>query len=195
LVLSQNKKDIYFIIDTFQLELLYVFHVIFVIRAIKKRKLQKQISKAIESNLSVKNDRSEKKMFFGVLYLVLTRVLKFLVSTSAPALVYMTKAMFSELIFATSDLMFVFYISKITAHLRSIKTKLLWKSQSKVFYKEERELLRNFQIKRDIQQRYSFELLLTVSYNFLHLIVSLYYIFMRIRFNLLNSLSRNHNKL
>lgn len=189
---DELPKDIYFFIDTFQLEVLYVLHLTFVVRALVKRKLQKKISDTIRFSLNANNDASEMKMSFGILYLVLSRVLKLAVSVTVPMLIYMTKAMFSELIFATSDLMFVFYISKLTAHLKLLKLKLLRKNLTKTFENEERELLMNFQVKRDIQQRYSLELLLSVFYNFIHLIISLYYIFMRVRFNLLNSVSRKN---
>lgn len=187
-------KDIYFAIDCFQQEFLYLLQITFVVRALLKWRLQKKISDTINFEFNTRNDSCERNMFFGFLFLVLTRVMKWAMSDSFATFKYMIKATFSELTLATNDLMFVFYISKLTAHLRYVREKIQTKATTGVFLKEQRELLTNFSVKRAINQRYALEIFLTVSYNFVHLIISLYYIFMRIRFNHLNSLYRKSSK-
>lgn len=182
-------KDIYFVIDTFQLEYIYLLEILFVVRALTKQKIQRRIYKSINFELTLKDDSSERNTFLCFLLLVSPRLMKLSVAGNSGYFEYMIKPTFSELTMASSDLMFIFYISKLTAHLRHIRAIVERKSHSGSFSVEYRKLLANLAVKHEINQRYSLELFLTISYNFLHLIICLYYVFMRIRFNQLKRVS------
>lgn len=183
--LSEYKKNIYSIIDIFQVELLLIMQIIFLIRALKLKKLQGKILDDIRSLVEVNSEIStgEKKFLRNFIIIIITRVAKLALQTNVVNRIYFTKTLFSELTFALNDFMFQYYLSLLIDHLRIVKCKLVSTKKNDNVELLRKELLENFWIKRGIRKRYSFELFVTVLYNFFQLIVALYWIFMRIKFN------------
>lgn len=184
-------KDIYFIVDIIQGELLFTIQVAITIRAFTMRAFQKELDTKIENLWSHKRcSRSGEKKFIGNFFLIiLIRIIKIKVATGT-SIIFMLKQMFSELSISSSDFLFQLNIGKLTANLKAIRSKLLAGRRFGYCEDEREELLKNFWIKRDIQRRYSFELFATVAFNFAQLIIALYFICMRIKFNRLKTFQR-----
>lgn len=185
---KELTKDFYYILDTIQIEVVYVISLIFVLRAFWKRSLQGNILSKMERITNcLKNSRESERTFLSfVLLLISSRTLKFLLGRTIVATIYTSKSMFSELIFASSDFMFAFYVMQLRKCLRSLIDVI--QNNNCMITKDLREkLLYLFSIKKDIQSRYAFELFLSISYNFVQLIMSFYWFSMRVKFNRLST--------
>jgi hypothetical protein len=176
-----KKFTIYTIIDVIQIELFLVLQLLFTIRAFKKRKLTKKIfyEKSLKMN---KNTKSEKIFFLNLAIIIIVRALKIVCADTKNGKLYMTKIMFTELIFASSDFIFKFHISCLTANLNKIKVNLKSAKSQQEIKNLKLEILQNFLTKRRIEKRFSVELFITILYNYIQLIISLYWTFMRVKF-------------
>lgn len=181
---EKTTYNIFFMIDAFQLELIYALQLFFVCRALWMRKLQEKIRKS----LSTTNDHiAERKFLINFSILLIARMLKVVLVEHAGIRIYMLRVLFAELVFASSDFMFSFYIFQSIASLRNVRANLLNENDQQAVKDAKLEVLKQLWTKRDIETRYSLELLITITYNFTHLIISLYFFCMRIQFDLLKS--------
>lgn len=178
---------IYFIIDTFQVDLFYFIQLVLVSRAFLKRRLQKKISDFLTMKRIVSSE-GERAFFINLSILVIIRVVKLGIVRLDTQRIFMQKAMFAELILASSDFMFAYYVCCLVKDLEVIRMNLLYDGNRMTVHKIQRELLQSFWIKRDLELRYSFELFISIVYNFLQLIIALYFICMRVTFGYLKNL-------
>lgn len=129
---EEYKKDIFFILDAFQIELLYFLQIYFVFRAIQLRVLQKEILDDIKSTKhKIEGSGRNFLIYFGII--IATRAIKLSISTTESGRNYMSKVLFAELIFSSSDFMFEFYLSMLVEHLNFIESSLLTKKSSSIF--------------------------------------------------------------
>lgn len=193
-ILSFNtiKKDIYFLSDTVQVDVLYTLQLVFVVRSLLNYKLQASISKSLSFKVQ---QRYLIKYFSCLIILIIVRVLKFHFVSSPEGREFMMKSTFAELTLSISDFQFEFYISLLIENLRDIKKSLKFDQTNdeslRIFNKTRQAVLHNFSVKKNIQRRYSLEVMMTVVYNFLQLLIALYYIFMRAQYHYLGSLLSN----
>lgn len=179
-------KDIYFATDALQIELFLALELTFVARSIIKSQHLKAILE--KSNFNIKSEKHEAKFFMNLAIIFVVRASKVCLMAHTSSLVFNVKTAFVELTFSTSDFIFEYLISQLTSNLRDIKI-----NQLKMKNLDERsefvrlQVLHNLMVKREIQNRFSFELFATTAYNFLQLIISLYYICMRVKFNHLHN--------
>jgi hypothetical protein len=183
-----TKFNIYTIIDVIQVELFFVLQLLFTIRTFKKRKLTKEIFDDMNLNVAFKSKSKGEKIFFlNLAIIIIVRALKIVGTGSKDGMIYMTKVMFTELIFASSDFLFKFHISCLTANLNKIKVKLKSAKSRKQFNEVNVDILKNFLTKKKIEKRFSVELFITILYNYIQMIFSFYWIFMRVKFKRLGN--------
>lgn len=116
----KDVKNIFFVLKAFELDLSYVIQLLIFYRSFKNRKLQEKIRKS----LSTTNDRMpEKKFLLNFSILLIVRILKVVVVKNLAERLYMVITLFSETIFALSDLMFAYYVSQSIQVLKIIKKK------------------------------------------------------------------------
>jgi hypothetical protein len=189
------STSFYFFTNTIQMEVFYTLQVILVLRAIQMRIFQKTIFGKISQLWSEekKSNEAEKRFIRNFLFIVLIRIMKFVMATG-PTKSFAMKQLFPELLIASSDFLFQFYVTKLTQHVKFIRHRLEsireLGRQLGFCLGERQQILQNFQIKRDIQKRYSLELFVTIGYNFLQLVICFYFICMRVKFNLLTDPAR-----
>jgi hypothetical protein len=178
-----SKFSIYKVIDKVQVEVLFFLQIIFSIRAFMKKTVTRNILSGIRSVNEEANLRFEKKFVISILILIVVRILKIVSVDSFEGIVYMSSMTFCELTFASCDFFVEFLTFKMKLDMQSFREKLtIVKSTSEV-KKIISEIVEHLSLKRKITQRYSFELLSTILYNYAQLIISFYYIFMRLQFN------------
>lgn len=188
-VTKLKRVSIYTLIDIFQIELFFFLQIFFTIRAFKKRLVLKDILNDIHKNKQAKCSKSGKVFFLNISIIILVRILKIASTDSFSSRIYMTKIMFSELVFAGSDFLFQFCIIEMTESLKEIKVKVLAAKSKQEFRELKRNILENFLTKRNLAKYFCVELFLTIMYNYIQLIISLYWTFMRLKFKRLGRLT------
>lgn len=188
----ENMKHvtIYTIMNIFQVEVFYVLQVIYMLRALTRKKLTKEILDSIFL-MNINRKKIERKFIANFAIIVLVRILKILSSFSS---FYMIKMMFAEITMATSDFVFEFYTSALIENCKEIKEKLKLAKDKKRIDEIRRKILQNFHLKRKINKRLSVELFMSITYNYFQVIVSFYWFFMRIKFDRLNNLHGEHKQ-
>lgn len=179
-----KRFTIYTMIDVIQVELFYVLQVIFTIRAFRKRQ---KIKKTFDY-LSMKN-RTERKFLIYFFILLVVRILKFSLTETIASFIYMTKMMFAEMTVASSDFLFQFYVSMLIVNLKKIKEKLVKAKTKQKIDEIKQEVSQHFILKRKIEKHFSFELFLSIIYNYVQLVICLYWTFMRVKFKRLSRLN------
>lgn len=142
--------------------------------------LQLRGSSDEESNMKLRI-----KLVVRLLIVISARILKFWFEPHS-LLTYSGATIIPELTMSINDFIFVFYveamtlrIEKFNSHLKSSEMRL---ENLKIFESEIEELSKDFRI---IEEFFSSRLILTVFYNFMLLIISLYWIFITITFGYL----------
>lgn len=123
-----------------------------------------------------------------LLLLVVIRICKIISAVKFLVFVlYMVCPMIPEFVFSTNDFMFSFYVDNLTQKTKIFNENLKLKQLNLKNIQSLRKTLESFKNQSDIiTQAYSTRLLITLSHNFGFLIVSLYWIFIRIAFNHFN---------
>lgn len=184
-----KRVTIYTLIDIFQIELFFFMQIFFMIRAFRKRFVLKDILNDINKNVQAVSSKSGKTFFLNISIIILVRILKIALTDSFNYGIYMTKVMFSELVFAGSDFLFQFCIIEMTDYLKEVEVKVLAAKSKEEFKKLEQNIVENFQTKRKLAKCFYLELFITIVYNYIQLIISLYWTFMRIKFNRISRLT------
>ena len=90
------------------------------------------------------------------------------------------KMMITELVLVSNDFIFVYFVSSLNSNLQGLKLKLYDNSELISMRTVHEDISRNFETKRDLHMRYSSDLFITIFYNFIQLIIDLYFTCMRI---------------
>lgn len=175
--LSRGGFSIFTIIGFIQNDLLLILQIVFLIRGLAKINSTNRIILNINSKFESQSYIAELKFILNVCFLIAVRFSKMGLSAKRYWLYHLEYA-FPELAFAASDFMFSYLISLLVEDLKNVKV-ILRAQNSKMSIKN---VLANLSVNRDVQERYSIELLFSIVYNFVQLVISLYYISMRIMF-------------
>lgn len=181
--LFQNIS-IFSFIHLFQHDVFHLLHFIIIFRAFQNRKIQQRISN-ITSSLSSSED--DFKFLANVSVLFLAQIIKF-AFTRTSWRIWHLKLTLALLVLASNDFMFLHFISSMRKDLQRIKHQFFSKTNTMSIKKFREKIFQNLQFKRDLQRRYSTDLFITVFYNFVQLIVALYFFCMRIMFNHMETL-------
>lgn len=180
-VKSQSQFSIYSVIIFVQDENLVLCHFLFLVRSFSKRKLQRRISETILTMKKVSKVKIELKFVLRAAIIIAMRIPKAMTTEDLYVDAHV-KMIISELTLTSNDFMFVYFIASLTANLKSLKSELTGNSNSLSERAVHDEIIKNFETKRDIQNRYSTDLFISIFYNFIQLIIDLYYMCMRIIF-------------
>ena len=124
------------------------------------------------------------KMIFRLLVLFSTRGIKFYNSYALVNVFYSLCNTMPELILAMSDFAFTFFIELLTCEIIHFNNKLkAGKIDSSTIYEVEARLLELQKSSQNICKVYSSRLIVTITFNFITLVISLYWTFIRIVFH------------
>lgn len=192
-ILSIKKVSAHTIMDKIQIEVLFFIQIIFVIRAFRNRFSTKVIFELLNCERQPKDIRAEKVFLAKVFFIFILRFSKMTLVDSRASLVYMVSATFSELVMASNDFLFESLISKMTLRLKEIRKNLVKAKQRSEIQKIQNEIFHHFELKMQISKRYSVEIFATTFYNYVQLIISLYWIFMRVKFGRMYRINGNYS--
>lgn len=180
-----EKITIYTMMGFLQIEIFFILQLVFTIRALIYRKYLNQISENVDWKIKLGSVKQERKFFLHVLSIVALRTVRICYNTAWPGVIFMTKTMFAELVVASNDFLFIFFVCLLIKHLKTIKSKIvkLQPTSKRKIRAIKKEILENFTTKRKIEKRFSIELGLSITYNYIQLVIALYWIFVRIKFN------------
>lgn len=179
---KKRSVSIFTIISLFQSEVLVILHFVLSFRAFLKQEKQKEISEKIYVKFKVSDSKIDVKFLLQAVLIVFVRILKIIMSGP----VWFTqniKMISSELVLVSNDFMFVYFVSSLNSNLKNLKSKIsdgATKASEREIYQE---IFSTFETKRDLDARYSTDLFMTIFYNFVQLIIDLYFSCMRIIFN------------
>lgn len=128
--------------------------------------------------------------FKNVLILILTKALKmYLMSDDNFKLQYATATFIPEIICSANSFLFVFHVQLVSNQMKALNSYL--KSISKINYQKLKQIKKislNFlQSSNQINYCFSTTLLLSITFDFISLVISLYWLFVRIAFHHLTS--------
>lgn len=141
--------------------------------------------KTVKTFEAAQMKKNQKKFFVYVLVCTLIFITKTVLGTSTVAVIYNFSHFVTTVINASSDFIFVYQISCLKDHIKFIR-------QTKCDVRE--EIFKIVDIQRLIQYRFSINLMLSISTDFFLIIVSLFWIFVRIVFHFLKTHEGKSNR-
>lgn len=173
----------------FQEQVPYFIQILILFRAFQMRELQSKLSRCLKVKFTQQLYRNEKRFLWRVLLIIVVRIVKFSMGQKRSYLFYNTRVTIFEIINTSNDLMFVYYVEMLSEYLEYIDLKIQMMRSHGSFFQIQRDLINVFWLKRDVEKRYSMDLFLTISYNFILNIISFYWVMARIIFNHLKTFS------
>lgn len=150
----------------------------------KKIELNLKVAKLLEKTSGMKVLKA--KLLCKLLVIISVRALKLLVSPAFVNVAYALCAMMPELTSSMNDFAFVYFVNCLTESIKQFNFDLSENPETfdlENLKKVEKKLEEMFVINRYICRIFSSRLLFTISFNFVQLIIALYWIFIRIAFN------------
>lgn len=178
------RFDIFEITDSIQSQLLIILHFGFLIRLYFKINQQKEIFDTVYSRMVSSTVHTDLRFIFNFSIIIIVRITKISLGRTA-WLDYHLETTLSELVLSSSDFLFSYVISLLVENLKNLQ--YIAKMRLDSIEEVGRKVLLNFSVKRKLQERWSVELFSNVVYNFVQLIIALYYICMRMIYNHLNT--------
>ncbi|KAL7017415.1 hypothetical protein ACKWTF_010368 [Chironomus riparius] len=180
-----RRHGIYSVIEIYQSIFPYIIQTFLIAKSYLMRNQQKFLSEKLKPKFTQKIGKCEKNFLIRVLVIILIRITKFIWGRSKTSIIFNSHTTFPELIYSSNDLMFVYYVELLIEYLEYINYKIQMmrtKNDMKII---KREIYEVFVLKRKILERYSMDIFITISFHFLVLIISFYWVIMRLLFNLL----------
>lgn len=182
-MLSNPRFKIVFIcVDSVQLVLPLVIKDFAIIQAMKNasfdKKLDRKMASCVEPSITKKNQK-----FFLINFAItfLMFFTKIMIAYNFPSFTMYTLAhLFTNQFNSATDFYFVYQIMRMRDHLKSLRTKFCADIKG--------EILKVLEIQRALFSRYSMYLTCVISLYFLLIIISLYWIFLRIIYNNLKNI-------
>lgn len=170
------RLDIYFIIDLIQCEGFFLLQIYFYRSVHNSKKFYDRLENYISK---MKIDRKvEKKVFLMIFIIIIVRILKYMVTfTNFPfSFSYFTQSILPEISIVMNDLFFVSLIENLSYNIKYRKSLILRRKSIN------KQIFNLIKIEKQIMKRFHKVLLITIFYNYLMLIVCLYWMFIRITF-------------
>lgn len=124
------------------------------------------------------------KFLIRVMILIVVRVAKLWATPFFANVAYTLCTMMPELVSSMSDFIFVFYIEALTSEIRNFNNSLkLSRLELNTIQMVVRKADKLHNIASDIYKIYSQRIIITIFFNFVQLVIALYWIFIRIAFN------------
>lgn len=176
---------IYSVIEIYQSILPLIIQNFLVFKAFIMRDQQKFLSKKLKPKFTQKDEKCNKNFLIRVLVIILLRFIKFLWGRDKTNVIFNCHTTFTELIYSSNDLMFVYYVELLIEYLDYINHKIQMMRTENDMKIISREIINVLNLKRKILDRYSIDIFITIGFHFLVLIISFYWVIMRLIFNLL----------
>jgi len=174
---------IYGVTQTYQSIFPLLIQNFLIIRAFLMRNQQKFIPLKLRPTFIQENENCETKFVYRMCLIIFVRVSKYCFSFHWSSGIFYFQTTFAELIYSSNDLMFVYYVELMIEYLDFINHKVkLMKTQNDLKIIKQ-EIFEIFKLKRKILDRYSIDIFITISYNFILSIISFYWVVMRLIFN------------
>lgn len=183
-----SEQGIYSAISILQSCFPILIHSIVIVQAWRLKEIQKNLWFQLQSKFTQKRGKCERKFIFRVLFIIIIRILKLICCSKLNCFVFNLQTPFSELIYSSSELMFIFFLELLVEYLDFIDKRIFMMRSYKDFRVIRHEIVNVFHIKIKIEKRFSVGLLITMSYNFLLNIFSFFFILKRIVFGRLKTL-------
>jgi hypothetical protein len=178
---------IYGVTATFQSVFPLLIQNFLIIRAFVMRNQQKLIAIKLRSSYIQEDGKYEQKFIFRMFLIICVRFLKYCCIANFSSGIYYFQSTFAELIYSSNDLMFVYYVELLIEYLDYINHKVQTMRTQNDLKIIKMEIFEVFKLKRKILNRYSIDIFITISYNFVLLIISFYWVVMRLIFNYLKT--------
>lgn len=176
---NPKMRPVYLFIDFIQLIIPFIMKNYLMLRAIRMRnfdaKFEVKVVKTFEQS-QMKNNKKKFFIYVGICSTIFFTKMTF--GTKGNSVIYNSSHMITTIVNASSDFIFIYQILCLRDHLKFIR-------QTKCDVRF--EILNVVDIKRLILHRFSINLMMSVSTDFFLIIVSLYWIFVRIVFHFLNA--------
>lgn len=146
-----------------------------------------KVSEKLLKNNKVAVRLCQLRLLSRLLVLIVVRGLKLSQSYGFVNIAYALCTMFPELVISMSDYAFAFYVEILTLDIKKFNSWLMMNTISSKNMKSIEEKLEKFHnLSREITAIYSSRLIVTILFNFVQLVIALYWIFIRIWFNYMN---------
>lgn len=176
-------NGIYSVTQIYQSIFPFLIQNFMIIRALIMRNQQKFLSLKLRPKFTQKYGKCEKSFLKRISFIILIRIAKHFFIISYDSIVFYSQTTFAELIYSSNDLMFVYYVELLIEYLDFIKHKVEMIRTKNDFKIIKMELLEVFKLKRKILDRYSIDIFITIFYHFILMIISFYWVIMRLIFN------------
>lgn len=178
-LLNPQMKGVFFCVDFVQLIMPCIIKNFIMIRAIYMHGFDKKFSDmTLKHYQEPQMRKNEKKFFVYLTACILICAFKSSMGLSWNSHMYNSSQIIPTIFNAASDFLFVYHINCLKDHLKFI---------GNFTCNVRDEILTSLEILRLIHLRYSINLVLVISTYFLLIIISLYWIFIRIVFGFLNT--------
>lgn len=177
LLSNPHFKVVFICVDFVQLVLPLIIKDFVIIQAMKCASFDKKMSERMEKLIDPKITQKNQKFFlvnFVITFLMFFT--KIMIAYKFPGFTFYTVAhFFTNQFNSATDFYFVYQMMRLRDHLKSIRIKFGANIRN--------EILEVIEIHRVLLSRYSTYLILVISMFFLLIIISLYWIFLRIIYN------------
>lgn len=178
---------IYALAGLFQYMLPYFVQNFLIVRAFLNKKQQNNLR--FEKFCGFDNGERERNFLFRVLVIILIRIVKYIWGyKSRYATVFTSQTNFSELTYSANDLMFVYHLEALTRYLELVDESATMARSHADVKQIKQEICEIFIMKKKLMNRYGLDIFITTVYNFVLLIISMYWVLMRVYFNLLKTI-------
>lgn len=184
-----NKLSIYIIMNSYQMHFPFFIQNFIIFRAYLLKEKQRKILVQLIPKFPQKVGKCERNYLLRILFILTVRILKLACSSNIGGYIWMLQTFICELIYSGNDLMFVYYVELMVEFLDYINQKILTMRTYEDLKGIRRDIIHIFKMKRKIQKRYSVDLFVTITYNFVLNITSFYWILMRAIFHHLEKLN------
>jgi hypothetical protein len=179
----EHAAPIYTCIAVYQIVLPEMIQHVIVIRAYMKRNLQKEINYRVKPKFTQQLNKIEKNFVYRFAFIVAVRMLKFSLGHYYWYFLFNCQTMFAEVIYLSNELMFSYFVESLIGHLEHVNCKVKMIRNERDLRNIKRDIVEILRTKMMIEQRYSIDLWLTISYNFILNIISIYFTIIRLIFS------------
>lgn len=177
LLSNPHLKVVFICVDFVQLVLPLIIKDFAIIQAMKSSSFDRKLSRRMASRIDpMITDKNQKFFIWNFAITFLMFFTKIMIAYKFPGFTMYTLAhLFTNQFNSATDFYFVYQVMRLRDYLKSLRTKFCVNIKS--------EILEVLEVHRIILSRYSTYLTLVISMYFLLIIISLYWIFLRIIYN------------
>lgn len=171
------SKPFYLILKIYQQIFPHLIQIFVNLYNFRKRFALQEIENDIKCLEIFTQQKRIRKFLICFIILSVTRFLKIISIIQFSYIVHALSPMFSELVYACNDFIFIYYVELLGDHLKIMPR----------CTNNSKEISKNFEIMKKMEKFYSIPLLITISYSFGLMVMSFHWTVMRIIFGYLKT--------